>query len=841
MNKIKKLTAFILSFLAFAVFAQQPLPAGGPAASSDLPVIDYGNPRKYILKDVRIEGANYMDPGLLINSIGLVKGDTVYLPSDYVSDAIRKLWSQRYYSNVRAEVEVEGDSAVIVVKVQERPRVLNWKIEGVKSGEANQLIKEKLKLRRGGELSDYVIDNAVDVIKKFFHEKAFLNTKVSIRQENDTTMKNMVNVTFVVDKGPKVKIGKITFEGNDNIPAKKLRGAMKGTKQKSINIFKSAKFNEKKFEEDKLKLIEYYNSKGYRDARILSDTIFPINDKRIRIHFKVDEGKKYYYRDISWIGNKKFPTDVLNQLLGIRKGAVYNRKDMEDKLGLSQEGMQNDYSIYSLYQNDGYIFSQIEPVETVVEGDSIDIQIRIIEGKQATVNEVKITGNTRTNERVARRELYTRPAELYNKSLLMRSLRQIGNIKSFNPEKVMPDLQPISNEAVDITFNLEETASDEFQLSGGWGGGTFVGSVGITFNNLSVRKLFDKKAWRPYPGGDNQSLSIKAQSNGSYYKSFSLSFLEPWLGGHKPNSLSISAYYSDETNAYYAWQKGTKHFMTIGAAVGLGKRLNWPDPYFNIYAELSYQAYKLKDWEYFLMNNGISNIFSLKFVLDRNSVDQPIYPRRGSDFSVSLAFTPPYSWFDKKNYADPNMTKQQKYRFIEYYKWNLKYQWYFPMLKNEKLVLMTKAEMGYLGHYSKYKQSPFEGFSMGGDGISGYNVYGVEDIGLRGYEENDLTPRADYGEYANVYTKYTAELRYPVILQPQSTVYALVFAEAGNAYSKWTDFNPFLLKRSLGFGLRLYLPIVGMLGIDWGYGFDKPYGSNKPHGGQFHFMIGQQF
>ena len=552
---------------------------------------------------------------------------------------------------------------------------------------------------------------------------------------------------------------------------------------------------------------------------------------------------------MSWTGNSVYETRQLNDMLGISKGETYDKKTLHKRLGIGKHADYEDMSsISSLYQNNGYLFSSIDPGEVVVGEDSIDINVKIFEGKQAKINEVRISGNHRVNDRVIRRELYVRPGELYNRALLMQTIRQLNQMQHFDPEKTSPgiDLVPNSNELVDISFPLEEVASDKFEISGGWGSNMFVGSVGVQLNNVSLKNFFKGSEWRPYPHGQNQQLAIRGQTNGSYYKAISLNFTEPWLGGKKPNSLTVGLYYSDETDAYYAWQSGNRHFRTIGVSVGIGRRLSWPDRYFTIYNEISYQAYNLKDWSSFLVTNGTSNIFALKTVLARNSVDSPIYPRTGSEFSLSLTLTPPYSLFQKNvDYADPNLPDYKRYKWIEYHKWQFKAQWYYPLTNNNKLVLMARAEMGYLGSYNKNKPSPFEGFDVGGDGMSGYNVYGVEIVGLRGYENSALTPytytadgRADY---ARAYNKYTMEIRYPFILKPSSTIYGLVFAEGGNAFKSWKEFDPFLIKRSIGVGARIYLPIVGMLGIDWGYGFDKAVGQTERSGSQVHFIIGTQF
>ena len=770
------------------------------------------------------------------------------IPSDYLSSTLKTMWNQRIYSDVQILTEPVGDSVNIEIVLRERPRVYDWKIEGVRKGQMSELL-ETLKLKKGSELSDFVLNSSKDAIRKYFAEKGFYNADVSVRLENDTTLENVVNVFFVVDRKNRVKIGKIDFEGNTALSDRQLRRSFKKTHQKSINIFKGAKYKEKDYEEDKENLIDFYNSRGYRNATILSDSVYRINDKRLGIALKVDEGNKFYYRNVSWTGNSVYETRQLNDMLGISKGETYDKKTLHKRLGIGKHADYEDMSsISSLYQNNGYLFSSIDPGEVVVGEDSIDINVKIFEGKQAKINEVKISGNHRVNDRVIRRELYVRPGELYNRALLMQTIRQLNQMQHFDPEKTSPgiDLVPNSNELVDISFPLEEVASDKFEISGGWGSNMFVGSVGVQLNNVSLKNFFKGSEWRPYPHGQNQQLAIRGQTNGSYYKAISLNFTEPWLGGKKPNSLTVGLYYSDETDAYYAWQSGNRHFRTIGVSVGIGRRLSWPDRYFTIYNEISYQAYNLKDWSSFLVTNGTSNIFALKTVLARNSVDSPIYPRTGSEFSLSLTLTPPYSLFQKNvDYADPNLPDYKRYKWIEYHKWQFKAQWYYPLTNNNKLVLMARAEMGYLGSYNKNKPSPFEGFDVGGDGMSGYNVYGVEIVGLRGYENSALTPytytadgRADY---ARAYNKYTMEIRYPFILKPSSTIYGLVFAEGGNAFKSWKEFDPFLIKRSIGVGARIYLPIVGMLGIDWGYGFDKAVGQTERSGSQVHFIIGTQF
>lgn len=832
--KCKALKLLLLSLLVLAGTGR--LMAQEDSIQIDYPFMDFKNPKQYIIKDIKMEGVKYLDPEILISQGGMTRGDTVYLPGEYLSDAARKLWSQLRFSDIRSVVETEGDSAIIYFYLQERPQVFKWSFDGVKKGEASDLL-EKLNLRRGSELSDFKLNTAIETIKRFFKDKSFLNVEVDIVQKNDTVRTNAVDVTFKINKGERVKIGKVDFEGNDAFKDKRLRKALKKTKQKSINIFVSSKFNQGKYDEDKENLIEFYNSKGYRNADILTDSIYKISDNRIGIHFKVNEGDKFYYRNISWLGNSKHDTDLLNMYLGINEGDTYDSKTMGKRLGLGKYDNPEEQSVSSLYQNDGYLMFQMEPQETVVGKDSIDLEIKLIEGKQATVNSIGITGNNRVNDHVIRRELDMRPGELYNRAMLMSTIRRIAQMQHFNAEALMPKIEPVSNELVNISFPLEEQPSDRFEVSGGWGAGMFVGSVGVTLNNISIRNFLKKGAWRPYPHGDNQQLSIRGQTNGSYYKSFSLNFTEPWLGGKKPNSLSVGLYYSDQTDAYYMWQTGNKHFRTIGGSVGIGRRLNWPDRMFTLYTELMYQAYNLKDWDNFLVKNGSSNIIAIRTVLSRNSIDQPIYPRRGSEFSLSVTLTPPYSLFDGKDYKSDKLTENQRYGWIEYHKWHMKADWYYPISSNNNLVLRASAELGFIGSYNKYKPSPFEGYQMGGDGMSGYNLYGVDVVGLRGYENASLTPD---NQYSRAYNKYVLEVRYPFILKPSSQIYGLVFAEGGNAFQEVKQFDPFLLKRSLGLGVRLYLPVVGLIGIDWGYGFDKDY-SGKKGGAQFHFMIGQQF
>ena len=796
-------------------------------------------PHLYYIRKVNVYGVRFRDKNLLLSTSGLIPGDSLYLPSTFISDAITRLWNQRYFSDVEIGAEIEGDSIDLNVFLQERPRVRSWSFEGEHIGRSKQKdLMDELKLKAGTELSDYVIDKNEKLIKKHFISKGFRNVDVSTRIENDSIRQNMVNVTFRIDRNEKVRVGSITFSGNTQFKERRLRRTFKKTHQKSINFFQNTKLNEEDYKEDKNLLIDFYNSQGYRNATILSDSVYAINPERIGIHIDLSEGDKFYIRDIKWIGNSIYPTDELQQIFGVKSGDTYDKKSMHKRLGIGREMDPDGMSVANLYQNNGYLMSQIEPSEIVVGKDSIDLEIKVFEGKPFTVNEVGISGNNRVDDEVIRRELYVFPGELYNRALLMRTLRMLMGMGHFDAEQLQPDIQPVSSDKVNVNFPLVETASDQFNVAGGWGSGSFVGSVGITLNNLSTRNLFKKGTWTPYPMGQNQKFSISGQTNGTYYKAIAASFTDPWVGGHKPNSLTVSGHWSEQNNAYYVWQSATMYFRSFGLAAGLGKRLKWPDPNFSLYLEAQYTRYSLKNWNYFIMSNGVANELSFKVALSRSTVDQPIYPRSGSEFSAVLTLTPPYSLWDGRDYSDSSMPDRVRYKWIEYHRWQLNARWFLPISRNNKLVLMAGAEMGFLGHYNKNKVSPFERFEVGGDGMSGYTIYGVDIIRLRGYENGALDPTNDY---SIGYNKYTMELRYPVILKESSQIYVLGFLEGGNGFDSWKSFSPFKIKRSAGLGVRIYLPIVGLLGLDWGWGFDAPAGSTRRSGSQFHFTMGQTF
>lgn len=835
---MKSLTLFlsILFLIPSGLTAQQQ-----DTVKSRTAVVDYNRPQNFIVGGITVSGIKYAQENQVIGQTGLSVGDTIQIPSDELSSIIKRLYAQRLFSDVAMYIDsVKRDTVYLNLYLQERPRIIRWDFEGVRSGEKSDL-NERLKLRRGGEMSDYVISSSSDIIRRFYVEKGFLQTEVTVRHETDSLVLNGVRLTFVVDRKSRVKVKRINFIGNENVKDSKLASAMKKTKDmRLLNFFSSKKFNEKEFENDKKLAIQKYNERGYRDAKIVKDSIYYIEDGRLGIDFTIDEGNKYYFRNITWTGNSLYSAEQLNSILRIGKGDIYDVVSMEKRLFEAEEG-----NVTKLYRDRGYLFFRVMPVEKAIDGDSVDVEMRMFEGKPAVFNRIVINGNNITNEKVARRELYTRPGYLFSQTALERSVRELASMGHFDPEKLSSasGTSVIPNETtntVDVTYNVEEKSNSQVELAGGWGGNTFVGTVGLSFNNFSLSKIFDKKAWRPVPLGDGQQLSLRFQTNGTYYTALSSSFSEPWLFGNKPTSLNISLYYTRQTNSYYFYQNTDQSMEVYGMAAGIGTRLKWPDDRFVLYNELSAQSYRLKDWQYyFIFTDGQSNNISWKIRLQRNSTDQPIYPRSGSDFTLGLQLTPPYSLFRAKDTDYKNMSDAQKYKWIEYHKWTVKGTSYNRIAGD--LVLMTRAFFGYLGYYNRnLGYSPFEGFIVGGDGMSGYNTYGSEVIGLRGYPNSSLTPRIKNSYSGNVYDKFTVELRYPLVLQAQSTIYALLFLEGGNSWSDIRDFNPFQIKRSAGFGVRVLLPIVGMLGIDWGYGFD-PIEDKTRSGSNFHFVIGQQF
>ena len=837
MRLFGKIILVVAILLPFAVSAQNSA------------VVDYNSPKKYILKGVKVEGTNYISEDRLVALTGLQVGETIEIPGQELSGIMNRLWLQRKFSDVGFYIDSlspKADSCILVLKVKERPRVSKWEFNGVKRGEETDL-KERLKLKRGGELSEYVEKSSINIIKNYYKEKGFYLVDVELVSEPDPAIKNAVKATFNVTKGDKIKIEKINFNGGIvDIKKSKLVKSMKKTRDRRLaNFFKSKKFVEKEYQTDKDALLEVFSEAGYRDAKIVSDSISYTEDGRMVLDININQGKKYYFRDITWTGNSVYTADQLNSVLMIGKGDVYDLVTMEKRL--QGDPKQQHRDVKKMYTDNGYLFFQVNPVELNIDGDSVDVEMRIHEGKPAKFNNIIINGNTITSEKVARRAVYTRPGYLFSQSDFERSIRELGTIGHFDPERfqsaegysILPNM---NNNTVDIAYNVAEKPNSQLELSGGWGSNMFVGTLGVSFNNFSMRRAFEKGAWRPVPLGDGQTLAIRFQTNGSYYTALSASFMEPWLTGKKPTSLSTSLYYTRQTNSYYFYLNDDQYMEVYGIAASLGTRLKWPDDYFVLYHELSWQQYKLKDWNYnFLFATGKSNNLSYKISLNRNSTDQPVYPRTGSDFMLSVQLTPPYSMFRSKDTDYKNMPDTEKYKWIEYHKWTFKSATYTKLIGD--LVLKTSADFGYLGYYDKnLGYSPFEGFQLGGDGMSGYNTYGSEIIGLRGYPNYSLTPIEGNAYAGRVYDKFSVELRHPIILQPQSTIFAMLFLEGGNCWSDIKEFNPFQIKRSAGVGLRVLLPIVGMLGIDWAYGFDTvPYKNNEKGGSQFHFVIGQQF
>ena len=851
--------------------------------------IYYDSKVNYTIADIQITGIQYLDKQILLQISGLKIGEEVQVPGDKITNAIKNLWGRGLFSDVKIlATKKVGNKIWLDIYLQEMPRLSQVNYIGVTKSEQDD-IKNKVTLLIGAQITQNQINNAERTIKNIFLAKGFLNTEVNIVQRDDTTKANSVILDINVDKKEKVKIEDIIIHGNKHVKTSVLERAMKKTKAPKLkNFFSSKKFLEDKYEADKQKLIAKYNEKGYRDAMIVDDTVIKIPDEnRVRIELWVDEGQKYYFRNIKWVGNTVYPSDYLSNYLGIKKGDVFDQALLDKRLN------DNDVGLSSLYLDNGYLFYQLHPVETNIVGDSIDFEMRINEGKQAVINKVGITGNTKTNEHVARRELYTLPGDLFSRSNIIRSIRELAQLGYFDPESITPDIVPHPEDGtVDVTYKLQEKANDQVELSGGFGAGMFVGSVGLKFGNFSVRNMFKKDAWRPLPTGDGQTLSLKYQTSGKYYRTVSLSFLEPWLGGKKPNSFSISLshsrinysanqYYSNYNNYYDPYSYGSSYYSPYGSsyynpysaygyaqpqynyasegtnsssdqiwetdaiALGYGYRLSWPDDYFTIYHELSFEHYNLHNmgsYFYFLADangqvNGTFNNASFKTVIGRNSVDNPLYSRSGSQISLSVQLTPPYSWFSKKDYSDPSIPNSEKFKWIEYHKWLFKGQHYTTLSKDRKLVLKTAYELGFLGYYDPNLRSPFEGFIVGGSGMSGFNIYGTDYIGLRGYKDFSLSP----SNGSNLYNKFTLEMRYPVTLKPNATIYGLTFLEAGNAEVNFQDYNPFKLYRSAGIGVRIFLPMFGLMGIDWGYGFDAIPGQPDANKSQFDFVIGQQF
>ena len=861
------------------------LPALGAAAQVQAPVdtvfnpqIAYtGIPRTYEIADIQVKGADNYEDYIVIGYSGLKVGDIVQVPGDDISDAAKRLWRQGLFGNVEIAIDkIAGDKAWLVINLREQPRISDVHYNGMKKGERKD-IEEMLQLHKGNQITQNIVNRAKDLVKKYYAKKGFGNADVNVMLREDLSNKNEMIVDVNVDKNEKVKVHKIYIDGNEVLSDNAIQRVMKKTNEKGKlrNLFRQKKFVKNDYEDDLQRIIDKYNEKGYRDAKILKDSVVAYDDKTVDVYIDLEEGKKYYISDVTWVGNSLYPTEVLDEVLGIKPGDVYNQKL------LAQRTTEDEDAVSNLYLNRGYLFYNLVPIEKQVKGDSIELEMRMIEGPQARINKVTINGNDRLYEKVIRRELRVKPGELFSRDDLMRSLREIAQTGHFNPENMVPDIQPNEeNGTVDVALNLEQKNNDQIEFSMGWGQTGIIGKLALKFTNFSIKNLFRPGTYRGLiPQGEGQSFTIAAQTNARYYQSYSVSFLDPWFGGKRPNALSVSAYYSRQTgvnssyynsqwsnpwlyNNYgygYGYGYGSDYYQNsinnaydpnkvlqmVGITVGLGKRLRWPDDYFTFQTSLTYNWYYLKNWEYlYYMNNGTSNSIVLGLTLERNSLDNPYYTRRGSMFSLSLQMTPPASLFGKKNWEklyheNTTESKKEMYRWIEYWKLKFKSRTYTPLTNPDgkhTLVLMTRADIGLLGSYNKWLKSPFETFYMGGDGMSGSYTYATETIGLRGYDNGALTP---WGREGYAYTRMGVELHFPFLLQTQTTIYGLAFLEGGNAWTAVKDVNPFSLKRSAGAGVRIFLPMVGMMGIDWAYGFDKVYGTRG--GSHFHFILGQEF
>lgn len=866
-------------WLALVMALSWPLLMRGQVNLGDRLSTDYNRPVEYEIGGVTVTGVEYLDKNLLVMVSGLTVGEHIVIPGDDISKAIRKLWDQGLFEDISVvATDIKDNLIFLELRLKERPRMSKFNLKGISKSEADN-IHDKINISRNEVITESLLATTRHIIKKYYKDKGFLDAEVDIRQVKDTARISNVILEITINKNKRVRIGKINPSGNEHFSDQKVKNLLKETKEKGrftplndlevplvnsayalftldsdgasdawmkhlnenikIRIFKASKFIEEKYDEDLLKLISKYNSQGYRDAKLVRDSIYRNPDNTLSIDLEILEGHQYYFRNISWIGNTRFTNAQLDNMLRIRKGDVYNKELLEANLRFNESGTD----VSSMYYDDGYLFLRVISNEVAVENDSIDLEILIREGKQARINKVAVSGNTKTNDHVVIRELRTRPGQLFSRSDIIRTTRELANLRYFNAETITPDVIPNeANGTVDITYKVEETSADQIELSGGWGYGRIIGTLGLSFNNFSARNLFKADHWRPVPTGDGQKLSIKLSSYGKGYFFLSTSFVEPWLGGKKPNALSITYWYSLYSNGKARSDTNRSSFTINGIQIGLSKRLTWPDDFFYLSQFAKFQWYNLYQYsQIFAFGSGTGqyNNFAYNIEFGRNSISQPIYPRNGSELSVSMELTPPYSLFSKKDYS--NLEPDEKFRWIEYHKWKVLAAFYTELF--DKAVIMTRAKFGFLGMYnSDIGVTPFERFYLGGDGLSGYNnLDGREIVGMRGYTNESITP--DYYKDKNIggtiFSKYTLELRYPLSLNPSATIYAMGFLEGGNSWRGFADFNPFSIYRTAGIGVRVFLPMFGLLGLDWGYGFDDVPGIPNANGSQFHFSINQ--
>lgn len=854
--------------------------------------INYSSPKEYEIVDIKVIGVQYLDNNALISLSGLRVGDKIKVPGDDITTAIKKLWKQGIIGNVSIFAsKVEGNQIWLTIELTERPRLTKVFIEGVNKTQKGE-IEEKIGVVKGKMLTDVLTKNTEIIVQKYLEDKGFLNAEVNVVQQNDTILRNSAYLRISVDRGQKVKIRNIYFNGNEEFSSAKLRSKLKKTgmipklslpteviekaaklvwppnlinavktskklskdetreylaTHANLNFFKSAKFVEDEYQADKDLVVDFYNSKGFRDAEIIMDTTYGISGKFMNIELTVDEGNKYFFRDITWSGNYLYNDKQLQRVLGIEKGDIYDLELVNKKLNFNPQGAD----ISSLYMDDGYLFFSINPVEVAVTNDSIDIEMRIYEGAQATLNKISVSGNDKTNDYVILRQLWTQPGQKFSRSDIIRTQSELSQLGYFDPEQINPNVLPDPiNETADIEWQLVERSNDQIQLSGGWGGAFgFVGTLGVTFNNFSIQNITKPKNWRGLPVGDGQSLGISFQANGRSFQSYSFSFQEPWLGGRKPNSLGLS--YSKSVQNLFANGFGGERsgwLNVTGISASLGRRVQWPDDFFVVSTGLSYQRYDLRNFNSRQLgfSTGDANSFTFNATIARRSVNNPMYPRNGSNLSLSASFTPPYSLFRELDYE--NALPEERYKWLEYHKWNFDSEYYMTLAG--KLVLATRAHFGFIGSYNnEIGVGPFERFNLGGDGLTGQNfLLGTDVIGLRGYENQSITP-VDLGdpddpndniEGGTLFNKYVMEVRYPISLAQSATIYALTFVEGGNNWNSFADFNPYNIKKSAGVGLRIFMPAFGLMGIDWAYGFDRLEGQFDNSGPQFHFSIGQQ-
>jgi len=787
----------------------------------------------YEIAGITVSGAGSLDPNVVIMLTNLRVGDNIQFPDPKIADAIRTLWEQKLFENITFQVVNKvGKKVYLDIQLVALPKLSKYYITSIKKAWKDD-IREELDLRAGKVVNENLKVMSRNKITKYFYDKGYLNASVEVVEKVDTTYNNAVILGFKIDPGSRVKIEDIVFKGNTAVNEKVLRKAMKETKVKGKAVFKTSKLKKKEYRDDLKAIVSKYNTMGYRDARIVSDTTYSTSEELVKIEIQVEEGRKYYFGDVSFIGNTKYETELLESLLKINKGDVYDSKHLNERVSFDPNG--NDVS--SVYLNNGYLFSQVIPVEKSVSNDTIDIEIRIQEGRQATIRKVSISGNERTNDHVIYREVRTKPGDLFSKAMIQRTIRELSQLGYFDQTQIgvnpIPDPQ---TGTVDLEYTVVERSTSQLELQGGWGAGRVVGTLGLNFNNFSARNINNKRAWQPLPTGDGQTINIRAQSNGLYFQSYNASFTEPWLGGRKPNSFTATVYHNVQTNGVERSNPNRQSLYITGLNFGLGQRLKWPDDYFTLYQGIEIRRFNLDNFPtgFLNYNRGISNNINYKFTLGRNNTDVPIFPTRGSQINFSAELTPPFSMFRDLDYK--NLTSEERFRLVEYHKWKLNADWFAPI--TSKFVIRTHGEFGFLGTYNKdLGLPPFERFYVGGDGLTNFVIDGREIIGLRGYQNNSITPAGG----GALYNKFILEARYIIANTPSAQVFPLVFLEGGNNYDDFWDYRAFNLKRSAGAGIRIFMPMFGLMGVDIGYGFDPQPGAVSASGWQTHFIIGQQF